>query len=100
MTYPNGLPATHPGEFLGEILEELAVSQAAFARALGVSKMQISHIVRGARPVTADMAFLIGKALGQTPDYWLNLQMDYELKAAAPRVKSKVRHIKPLHQAA
>lgn len=100
MTYPNGLPAIHPGEFLAEILEELQVSQADFARTLGVSKMQISHIVRGNRPITAEMAFLIGKALNQTPGYWLNLQMDYDLKSAAAAVKSKVRHIKPLHRAA
>jgi antitoxin HigA-1 len=100
MTYPNGLPAIHPGKFLAEILEELQVSQADFARTLGVSKMQISHIVRGARPITAEMALLIGKALDQTPGYWLNLQMDYDLKSAAVAVKSKVRHIKPLHRAA
>jgi addiction module antidote protein, HigA family len=100
MNQRNGLPAIHPGEFLRETLEELGLSQAEFARALGVSKMQISHLVRGARPISAEMALLIGKALGQTPEYWLNLQMDYDLKTAAARVKGKVRHVKPVHQAA
>lgn len=49
----NGLPAIHPGEFLAETLEELNLSQAAFARALGLSPMRVSHITKGTRPVTA-----------------------------------------------
>ena len=77
-----GLPAIHPGEFLAETLEELGVSQAAFARALGVSPMRISHVIKGARPVTAELALLFGRALDQSPQYWLNLQADYDLKTA------------------
>ncbi len=100
MTYPNRLPAIHPGEFLGEILQELALPQAELARALGVSKMQISHLIRGTRSVTAEMALLLGKALGQTPDYWLNLQKDYDLKQALIHAKAKMRQVKPLHRAA
>jgi addiction module HigA family antidote len=78
----NGLPAIHPGEFLSETLEELGVSQAAFARALGVSPMRISHVIKGTRPVTAELALLFGRALDQSPQYWLNLQADYDLKTA------------------
>ena len=77
-----GLPAIHPGEFLAETLAELGISQAAFARALGVSPMRISHVVKGARPVTAELALLFGRALDQSPQYWLNLQADYDLKTA------------------
>ena len=77
-----GWPAIHPGEFLAETLEELGVSQAAFARALGVSPMRISHVIRGARPVTAELALLFGRAFNQWPQYWLNLQADYDLKTA------------------
>ena len=58
-----GLPAIHPGEFLAETLEELGVSQAAFARAIGVSPMRISHVIKGTRPVTAELALLFGRAL-------------------------------------
>lgn len=100
MNSPNALPAIHPGLFLAETLEELGLSQAEFARALGISRMQISHLVRGARPITAEMALLIAKALRQTPDYWLNLQMDYDLKEAAAHAKNKIRQVKPVHQAA
>ena len=77
-----GLPAIHPGEYLSETLAELNISQAEFARALGVSAMRISHIVKGTRPVTAELALLIGRALDQSPQYWLNLQTAYDLKIA------------------
>ena len=78
----NGLPPIHPGEFLRETLEELSISQAQFARAIGVAPMRISHVVKGARPITAELALLFGRALGQSPHYWLNLQAAYDLKIA------------------
>jgi len=78
----NGLPAIHPGEFLGEILGEMGISQAEFARAIGVSPMRISHVLKGARPVAAELALLFGRAFEQTPQYWLNLQASYDLKNA------------------
>jgi len=77
-----GLPAIHPGEYLSETLTELNISQADFARAIGVSSMRISHIIKGTRPVTAELALLIGRALDQSPQYWLNLQTTYDLKIA------------------
>ena len=78
----NGLPPIHPGEFLAEILEELAISQAQFARAIDVSPMRVSHIINHSRPVTAEFALRFGRAFGQSPQYWLNLQAAYDLKQA------------------
>ncbi|MBX2997144.1 MAG: HigA family addiction module antidote protein [Caldilineaceae bacterium] len=80
--FRSGLTPIHPGEFLAEILEEQKISQAQFARAIGVSPMRISHIVNNTRPVTAELALLFGRALGQSPQYWLNLQTTYDLKQA------------------
>ena len=77
-----GLPAIHPGEYLSEALNELNISQAGFARAIGVAPMRISHIIKGTRPVTAEMALLFGRAFNQSPQYWLNLQATYDLKIA------------------
>src|SRR5215217_5008487 len=91
-----GLPAIHPGEFLAETLEELGVSQAAFARALGVSPMRISHVIKGARPVTAELALLFGRALDQSPQYWLNLQTDYDLKTAERSVGPRLGSVRSL----
>lgn len=82
MNSDNGLPAIHPGEFLAEILEDLAMTQANFAKAIHVSPMRVSHLIKGTRPVTAELALRIGKALGQSPRYWLNLQADYDIKQA------------------
>jgi addiction module HigA family antidote len=78
----NALPAIHPGEFLHETLDELGLSQAAFAAAIGISPMRISHVINGKRPVSAELALRIGRALGQSPQYWLNLQNSYDLKTA------------------
>ena len=88
-----GLPAIHPGEFLAETLEELGFSQAAFARAIGVSPMRISHVIKGARPVTAELALLFGRAFNQSPQYWLNLQADYDLKTAEASIGPRLRPI-------
>ena len=60
-----GVPAVHPGEFLAEALEDLGLSQAAFARAIGVSPMRISHVIKGSRPVTAELALLFRTGIDQ-----------------------------------
>lgn len=95
----NGLPPIHPGEFLREILEELEVSQAQFARAIGVSPMRISHVVKGARPVTAELALLFGRALGQTPQYWLNLQATFDLQTAERSIGKQLNAVAELARA-
>ena len=77
-----GLPAIHPGEYLCETLGELNISQAEFARAIGVSPMRISHVIKGTCPVTAELALLFGRTFDQSPQYWLNLQAAYDLKTA------------------
>jgi addiction module HigA family antidote len=92
----NGLPPIHPGYYLREILDELGMSQAAFAKVVGVSPMRISHIVRETRPVTAELALRFGRAFGQSAQYWINLQSAYDLKIAERELKgslSKVRRL-------
>ncbi len=93
MNTKNNLPPVHPGEFLKEILDELGISQAEFARAIGLSAMRVSHVVKGKRPVTAEMALLFGKAFGQTPQYWINLQAAYDLKMAEKVVSRRLAEI-------
>lgn len=85
-----GLPAIHPGEYLVETLEELGMSQAQFARVIGVSPMRVSHVIKGARPVTAELALLFGRAFDQTPQYWLNLQADFDLKNAEATIGKRL----------
>lgn len=94
----NGLPPIHPGAFLREILDELHLSQAYFARAIGVSPMRVSHIVHGTRPVTAKLALLFGRALDQSPRYWLNLQTAYDLKVAEESLGQRLNAVAELSQ--
>lgn len=89
----NGLPSIHPGEYLAETLEGLGLSQAEFSRAIGVSPMRVSHVIKGSRPVTAELALLFGRAFDQTPLYWLNLQADYDLKTAAAGMGARLKAV-------
>lgn len=95
----DGLAAIHPGEFVKEILEDMGVSQAQFARAVGLAPMRISHVIKGSRPITAEMALLFGKALNQAPQYWLNLQATYDLKIAERHIRSQLRSVVELEPA-
>ncbi len=92
----NGLPPIHPGEYIREALEDLGLTQAALAKSLGVSATRISHLVREERPITAEMALRLGQAFGQSPQYWLNLQADYDLKIARAQFKDSLREIREL----
>jgi addiction module HigA family antidote len=88
------LAAIHPGEFLAEILGELGMSQAQFARVISVSPMRVSHVIGASRPVTAELALLFGKAFDQSPQYWLNLQAAYDLATARSAVGPRLRAIR------
>jgi addiction module HigA family antidote len=92
----SGLPPIHPGEFLLETLKELNISQAQFARTIGVGSMRISHVIKGARPVTAELALHFGRALGQSPEYWLNLQAAFDLKVAERSIGKRVKRVAEL----
>ena len=84
----------HPGEHLAEILEALGISQYRLAKAIGVPPIRINEIVRRRRSITADTALRIGRALGMTPEFWLNLQRMYDLEVA--RASTDTQAIKPL----
>ena len=84
----------HPGEHLAEILDELGISQYRLAKTISTSPRRINEIVHGRRSITADTALRIGKALGMTPEFWLNLQKLYDLDIA--RVSTDVDDIEPL----
>ncbi|MCW5576340.1 MAG: HigA family addiction module antidote protein [Burkholderiales bacterium] len=89
----NRMPAIHSGQFLRKILDECKLSQAAFARLLGIIPGRISRIVNGSRPVTAELALLFGRAFGQSPQYWLNLQVTYDLKLAERTIGCRLKAV-------
>ena len=70
-----------PGEILLEdFLKPLALSQTALARALFVPPRRINEIVHGKRSITTNTAFRLSQYFGNSPQFWLNLQTDYELR--------------------
>ena len=87
----------HPGEHLADILEELGISRYRLAKAIGVPPIRINDIVHCRRSITADTALRIGKALGMTPEFWLNLQRMYDLDLA--RASTDTGAIEPLVEA-
>jgi addiction module HigA family antidote len=72
------------------------MTQAAFADAIGISAMRVSHVLKGDRPVTAELALRLGRALGQTPQYWINLQATYDLKLAQIEIKDDLKQVRLL----
>ena len=86
----------HPGEYLKELLEELQLSQYRLASDLGVSPMRISHVVKGQRPVTAELALRLGRYFRQSPRFWLNLQARYDMDVTEDQIGARVaKEVRP-----
>ena len=80
----------HLGEVLKEeFLVELGLSSRSFAEHIGVPANRVTEIVRGTRGITGETALLFSKALGTTPEFWINLQGLYELDVARAALSEK-----------
>ena len=83
----NRIP-THPGEILAEeFLKPLGLTQVAFAAHIGVPVQRINEIVRGKRGITPETAWLFAQAFGTSPEFWVNLQANYDLAKSHPKKK-------------
>lgn len=91
----------HPGEVLGEeFLGPMELSQNALARAIGVPPRRINEIVHGSRRVTADTALRLARFFGTSPEFWLGLQMDYDLDVETDRLEDRLdREVTPRRRA-
>ncbi len=74
--------AVHPGEVLQDELAEFGVTPTAFARQIEVPPNRISQIIAGRRSVTGDTALRLGHWFGVDPQFWLNLQAQFDLATA------------------
>ena len=84
--------ATHPGEILRtEFMEPMGITAYQLAKALHLPG--IYEIARGQRGISADVALRLGKYFGMTPQFWMNLQADYDLRLAAS--SAPLHKIKP-----
>jgi len=92
------LELIHPGEILlEEFMKPLEVSQNRLSRDINVSVGRINDLVHGRRAITANTALRLAKFFGTTPDFWLGLQVEYDLRWAErniwPEEETKVRSL-------
>ena len=73
---------THPGELLLEELECRNISQAKFAKKIGVKPSLLNEIIKGKRGINTEMALLLEASLGISAKFWINLQNDFNLQKA------------------
>ena len=81
----------HPGEILKDELEEMGVTPTAFARQIDVPPNRVSQIIAGKRSITGDTALRFGHWFGVEPQFWMNLQTQFDLVAAEQKVGETVR---------
>jgi addiction module HigA family antidote len=84
----------HPGVVIRFALDDLGISVAAAARALGVTRQQLYNVISGRSRITAEMAMRLEKGLGSTADTWLRMQTNYDL--AEVRNRSEALNVTPI----
>ena len=85
------LEIIHPGEvLLEEFMKPMGISINGLAREIAVPPGRISAIVNGKRAITADTALRLSRYFGTSPEVWMGLQADYELRIAQRTVGSEV----------
>lgn len=89
-------PAIHPGEILADELAELKITASQLARDLNVPTNRITQVINGQRGITADTALRLGRWFGTSPELWLNLQKNYELRLARATSGEQIeKEVKP-----
>ncbi|HPR49441.1 MAG TPA: HigA family addiction module antitoxin [Spirochaetota bacterium] len=97
------IPNIHPGEILKEeFLIPFNLSAYKLAKETRIPPTRISQILKGKRSITADTALRFAKFFGTTPDFWLGLQIEYDLREEIS-IKSKeidaIKNIEAVHNA-
>ncbi|HKG85517.1 MAG TPA: HigA family addiction module antitoxin [Beijerinckiaceae bacterium] len=89
-----GLAPMHPGELLREDgIPALDLPKTEIARRLKISRQTLYDILDEKQPVTPAMALRLGKFFGNGPDFWLNLQREYELRTLEPKMAEELAAI-------
>ena len=93
---------SHPGRILmEEFIEALGLTRYRVAKDTGIPHATMTQIVHGRRPVSPENALRLGLYFGTGPEFWVNLQADYDLRQARKaKLKSIQRQVKPLPKAA
>jgi addiction module HigA family antidote len=91
LSHSNKLPPIHPGEILNaEFLLPMKITQYRLAKAIGVDARRIHAIVRGQRSITAETALLLSRFFGNSAQFWMGLQSQYDLETAEDRMSKKL----------
>jgi len=94
-------PAIHPGEHIADELEELGMSASQLARDLDIPANRLTEIIRGRRGISADTALRLARWMGTSPQFWMNLQRNYELRLAEQEHGDEIRErVRPRTEAA
>jgi len=89
------IPPVHPGEILmEEFLRPMGLSQNRLANDLGVPPRRINEVVLGKRRITADTALRLAHYFDMSPQFWLGLQMDYDLDIEKDRLSAQLEEVK------
>jgi len=91
------LAPVHPGEvLLEEFLKPMELSQNRLAIDMGVPSRRVNEIVLGKRRITADTALRLARYFGMSPQFWLGLQMDYDLDIEEDKLGKRLdREVRP-----
>ena len=85
------LSPIHPGEVLAEeFLAAMGITQYRLAKSIGVPPRRVNEVVLGKRGITADTALRLSRYFGNSPEFWLGLQMDYDLELAEDRMAGRI----------
>ena len=88
---PERLPPIHPGEILDEeFLRPMNVTQYRLAKSIGVDARRIHAIVHGERSITAETALLLSRFFGNSAEFWMGLQSQYDLEVAEDRLSQRL----------
>ena len=99
---PKNRAPTHPGEMLlEEFLKPMGITQSDFAVRLGVSFPRLNEIIKGRRGVTPDTALRLARVLGMSAEFWLGLQLDWDLwNAMQSKEYSQIEQLEPVKHGA
>ena len=91
------IPLTHPGEHLLEAMQGWGLSQYRLAKELGVQQTRIMEIIKGRRAISADTSLRLARFFDTSPEFWMNLQVNFDLAIAKRALGEKVnKDVRPL----
>jgi addiction module HigA family antidote len=99
VSVPTHRKPTHPGEMLlEEFLKPMKISQRKLSTILQIPYKRINEIINGKRDINPSIALRLSRAFSMSEDFWLNLQLRWDIYLTRQQEKSILRSIKPLNQ--